>query len=152
MFVKTQVETLKEEASLACKHPKASLVLLTLKMLVGTGKNYYGGILISYSNLMLVCDIKSKTTMSTAIKKLVDGGFIGIAKIGRNSVYLLHHDYLSMTKHSSPTHTSLDGIKVFLDDEEALEIKRMYEFIELKHIRESSELASLKLKGKRIQA
>lgn len=152
-FVKTEISSLNELAALAVVYPSASALLAVLKALVANERTVYGGVMVS-NNILQKLTNTTKATVVKSAKILTEGGFIGIGKCGRNNVYIVNHELLSMTKTGKEnlTYTALDNVRIMLDDGESLNIVMQIKKLqgrstkEYKAVRKSRDLNSLEVK------
>ena len=120
-FIKTEISALTELAALAVVHPTASALLAVIKAVAANGENEYGGVMIGNEILQRLTST-TKPTIFKNIDILVNGGFIAVGKCGRNNVYIVNPDAMTMRAGKHETYTALDNIIVILDDDESTNI------------------------------
>lgn len=121
-FIKTDIAILDDLASLAVVYPSASALLAVLKALIANDRNTYGGVMVSGAILMELTRT-SKPTLFKSVKILTEGGFMGVARCGRNNVYILNPDICTMTAPKHNTYTLMDSIRIVMDDRESRDVK-----------------------------
>lgn len=156
-FIKTEISSLEDLAALAVVHPNASALLAVFKALVANDENIYGGVMVS-NNILQRLTSTSKPTVVKSTRVLVEGGFIGVGKCGKNNVYIINRDVLSMVSdytdkaYEKFTFTAMDNVRILLDDDESAEITASIKMMrgagtdDFKQIRSSSKMNSRSVK------
>jgi len=119
-FYKTEIYIAEQMAALTHANKTASVVLYILIAAVLKKNNPYGALMISNKDLAFICNYKTTRSVVLATRFLIDSGFIGRSKHGRNNVYIINPDILSVQKEHN-TSTDLDRISVHVNDEQSAE-------------------------------